>query len=221
MARPVLAIGGVALIGVGAAIGFGWWSPASSSILDSRVGQAITSVRLDVDSSDVRIHAGDVGGTTVHQSFRYRHGTPGDAFQVTGNQLVLAGCGGGCSVDYDVVVPRGTTVSGDGNSGEIRLQGLAATNVTARSGDVTVLDSTGPVNVRADSGRIQVRLSSPQDVTAEADSGDVNVVVPRDRYRVQVTTDSGEQQVGIGDDPAGTHTLHLQADSGRVTLSPA
>lgn len=220
MSRPALAIGGVALIGTGVAIGLGWWWPSSAE-QDSLVESRIDTVRLDVDSGDVAIRVGDVATTTVHQDFRYHGARPDDTFQVNGTELVLNRCEPDCSVDYEVVVPRGTAVTGDAKSGDITIEGLAATDVTVQSGDVRVLDGAGSVKVRSRSGDITVNLATPQNVQAEANSGDVKVVVPQDRYRVQVETRSGDQQIDIPTDPAGTRTLDLRASSGDVRLSPA
>lgn len=220
MSRPALAIGGVALIGAGVAIGLGWWWPSSAE-QDSLVESRIDTVRLDVDSGDVDIRVGDVATTTVHQEFRYHGARPDNAFQVNGTELVLNRCEPDCSVDYEVVVPRGTAVTGEAQSGDITIEGMAATDVTVRSGDVRVLDGAGSVKVQTRSGDITVNLATPQSVQADANSGDVNVVVPQDRYRVQVQTSSGEQQIDIPTDPAGTRTLDLRADSGDVTLSAA
>ncbi|HJQ44827.1 MAG TPA: DUF4097 family beta strand repeat-containing protein [Amycolatopsis sp.] len=218
MARPALAIGGIALIGVGVAIGFGWWSPSTSTV-DRQVAQRIDTVTLDVGSGDVHLRAGDVGTTTIHQRFHYNGSQPGDAFAVTGTRLELRGCGDNCTVDYDVVVPRGTIVTGEANSGDITAQGLAATDVTTRSGEVHVTDAAGPVTVHANSGDISVALARPEDVQANANSGDVKVTVPANRYRLQIQTRSGDQDISVENDPAGTHVLDLQANSGDVKLA--
>lgn len=224
MSRPALAIGGVALIGTGVAIGLGWstgFGWPSSAEQDSLVESRIDTVRLDVDSGDVDIRVGDVATTTVHQEFRYHGARPDDTFQVNGTELVLNRCEPDCSVDYDVVVPRGTAVTGEAKSGDITVEGLAATDVTVQSGDVRVLDGAGSVKVQTSSGDITVNLATPQSVHADANSGDVKVVVPQDHYRVQVQTSSGDQRIDIPTDPASTRTLDLRADSGDVTLTPA
>ena len=224
MGRTALAIGGIALIAVGAAVGFGWstgFGWPSTSTVDRHVAQRIDAVALDVGSGDVHVRAGDVSTTTVHQRFRYSGSHPGDAFTITGTRLELAGCGHDCTVDYDVVVPRGTTMSGQANSGDITAQGLAATDITTRSGEVHVDDAAGPVTVHANSGDITVTLTLPADVRADAKSGDVTVTVPPDRYRVQIETDSGDQDVNIASDPAGTHVLDLRANSGDVKVGPS
>lgn len=220
MGRPALAIGGLALIGAGVAIGFNWWSPSTAES-DHQVAWSVSSVRLDVNSGDVRVTASDVTTTSVHERFHYRHGRPDQAYRLDGAQLVLAGCGDDCTVDYEVVVPRGSTVSGSARSGDLQLGGVVGTDVTSNSGDVRVTEATGPVKVHANSGDIEVSLASPQDVDADANSGNVTVTVPNDRYRVDVRTRSGDQDVAIPTDPTAAHVLDLQANSGDVRVEPA
>jgi hypothetical protein len=220
MARPLLAIGGIALIGIGAAIGLGWWWPTSAQE-DRQVTQRIDTVSLDTNSGDVHIRADNVATTTVHQRFHYNGSRPNDAFRVTGGRLELTGCGHNCSVDYDVVVPRGATVTGTASSGDVTVDAASSIDVTANSGEVRVRDGAGPVKVQANSGDVSVALAAPQDVQVEANSGDVHVVVPQDRYRVQAQTESGEQKINISTDPAAPHLLDLHANSGDVTINPA
>lgn len=220
MGRPALAIGGIALIGAGVAIAVGWWWPTSARE-DRQVTVQVSSVQLDVRSDDVHVRAEDVATTTVHQEFRYHGGKPADAFHVEGGRLVLTGCGSDCSVDYDIVVPRGTTMSGHSTSGDVTVEGLAATDVTTTSGEIHLLDAAGTVQAQASSGDVTVVARVASDVHVETTSGDVQVTVPNDHYRVRIDTSSGDQRIGIPSDPAGTHLLDLQATSGDVSVTPA
>src|SRR5213080_2764944 len=150
MGRPALAIGGIALIGAGAAIAFGWPTPSIATVDDQLTAQ-IHTVRIDVASGDVTIRTGDVSTTMIRQRFNYRHGNrPGNAYQVNGDQLVLSTCGDNCSVDFDVIVPSATAVTGKATSGNINLT------------------DTGPVDVRATSGDVNVSLRTPENVRADA-----------------------------------------------------
>jgi hypothetical protein len=220
MGRPALAIGGIALIGTGIAIGLGWWWPSTADA-DHQVAQRIESVRLDTNSGDIRITAGDVTTASVHERFHYSGSRPDQAYQVDGSQLVLTDCGHDCTVDYQVVVPRGTSVSGSAKSGDVDLDGLAVTDVTSTSGEVRVRAAAGPVTAHANSGDVTVDLASPQNVQVDANSGSVTVTVPTDRYRVQARTNSGDQEIDIVTDPAGPYLLDLEANSGDVKVRSA
>lgn len=231
MARPGLAIGGIALIVAGAAIGFGWWWPSTSEAT-AQVDSKIQRVRLASDSGNVHIRTADVRQSTVVQRFDYRWGEPDQSYSVNGDELVLADCGNWCSVDYDVVVPFGTTVSGDADSGEIVLAGVASANVTADSGSVDVRNVAGPVTVQVSSGN--VRLADLGDavkvvansgsitgtglkgrVEAEADSGDIELTMAA-AQEVKAHADSGEVEVTV---PPGAYRVEGNSDSGNRDIS--
>ncbi|MGC7093432.1 DUF4097 family beta strand repeat-containing protein [Amycolatopsis lurida] len=231
MARPGLAIGGIALIVAGAAIGFGWWWPSTSEAT-AQVTERIQRVRLDSDSGNVHIRTADVQQSTVVQRFDYRWGEPDQSYSVDGDELVLADCGSWCSVDYDVIVPLGTTVSGDADSGEIVLAGVAAADVTADSGSVDVRDVPGPVTVRVSSGDVRLadlggavnvvansgKISGTGlkgRVEAQADSGDVELAMAAPQ-EVKARADSGEVEVTV---PPGAYRVEGDTDSGNRNIS--
>ncbi|WP_199429218.1 DUF4097 family beta strand repeat-containing protein [Qaidamihabitans albus] len=226
MGRAGLAIGGVALIVVGGAIGFGWLWPSTAEATATMESE-IRDVEIDNGSGYVTVRAEDVERATVRQVFRYRWDRPGDAYSVDGDTLVLGGCGGFCSVDYELVVPRGTEVGGENGSGDITLTGVGAVDVHAGSGDVRVTGGSGPVDIDASSGH--VRLSDlAQDVTVRASSGDVTgedlrgkvdveassgdielrLAVPRD---VRASASSGDIELTM---PSGAYRVEGSSDSG-------
>lgn len=235
MQRTSRAIAGIALIGVGVAIATGWWWPSTAEATDE-VREPVGVVEIDDDSGDVSVRADDVSTTTVRQRFRYSFGTPDDGFSLEDGTLRLADCGWQCSVDYDVVVPRGTTVHGKLDSGDLTLDGVAGVQVHADSGTITMrnVDGTvkveadsgdvrghglrGPVEAHADSGDVVLHLAAPDSVTADADSGDVELTVPSASYRVTGSTDSGERTITVPTDPGSPFVLDLSSDSGDVTV---
>lgn len=226
MGRAVRAVGGIALIGAGLAYGAGWlsWSSVDRT---GEVAAEVRRVEIDNDSGDVTIRAGDVRETVVRQHLRYRWDDPGDAYTVDGSTLLLGGCGWGCTVDYDVVVPRGTAVSGAVDSGNVALEGVADVRVEADSGDITLrLDQVEQVFAHADSGDIDLTVEEGAypsaagggPIEAATDSGDITVAVPAGAYRLAVETDSGDRDIGVPQDPAATRVLRLSTDSGDVSV---
>ncbi|EME56786.1 DUF4097 family beta strand repeat-containing protein [Amycolatopsis decaplanina] len=225
MARPLLAIGGIALIGVGVITGLGWWWPSDAEAT-SEVTQPIRSVRIDNDEGGVKIRTGE-GPVRVHQEFEYRWNKPGDAFRVEGDTLVLAGCGTTCEVRYDVVVPAGIPVSGKLDSGALDIAGVSTVDVTVDSGRVEVSDVPGTVKVKADSGRVELK-NIGQDVDVDANSGVIkgerlggNVQAHADSGRIDLAlvkaanvtakSDSGSIEVTV---PAGDYNVTGATDSG-------
>ncbi|OXM70119.1 MULTISPECIES: DUF4097 family beta strand repeat-containing protein [Amycolatopsis] len=223
MRKPALAIGGIALIvaGVGIALNWDWWRISERAELTSTVTQPISAVHVDNNSGDVRIRIEDTATTSVNQVLHYDGDQPGQAFRLAGAQLVLDGCGNDCTVDYEVVVPRGTTVTGEVRSGDFTVYGAASVDLAASSGDIRVQDITGPVTTRTKSGSIDVGLATAQNVHAEAQSGDIRVVVPADRYRVAGETKSGDRSINVVQDPAAPHLLDVRTSSGDATVTHA
>ncbi|GAA3533408.1 DUF4097 family beta strand repeat-containing protein [Amycolatopsis ultiminotia] len=209
MARPLLALGGIVVIGVGVAIAFGW-DVGSSVTRDATVSRQIRGVQLASDSGDVHIRTG-TGPVRVHQKIDYYfRGEPGDAFHVEGDQLVLADCGDNCDADFDVVVPAGVPVTGKSDSGSLDIAGVGSVDVTADSGRAEVADVAGPVTLRLDSGSIDVHNAG--DVKLHSDSG--RVTADGVRGPVDISADSGRVELGLAQ-PAN---VKVKADSGSVEL---
>ncbi|GHF12802.1 lipoprotein [Amycolatopsis deserti] len=225
MRKPALAIGGIALIvvGIGLALGWNWdwWRVSERAEVTSTVTQPVSSVRVDNNSGDVRIRVEDTTTTSVNQVLHYDGDQPGQAFRLTGDQLVLDGCGDDCTADYEVVVPRGTTVTGEVRSGDLTVYGAASVDLSASSGDIHVENATGPITARTRSGRIEIDLATAQNVIAEAQSGDVRVVVPADRYRVTGETNSGDRSIDVVQDPSAPYLLDVTTSSGDATVTHA
>ncbi len=107
----------------------------------------------------------------------WRNGDP--AYRRDGDTLVLTGCRG-CSVDDELVVPRGTAVSGNSGSGDVVMQGVTEVDVELGSGNVRVRDVSGPVDARTGSGEVTlVRVAGPVDVESELDTSSGDIAVRR------------------------------------------
>ncbi|MEV7552324.1 DUF4097 family beta strand repeat-containing protein [Amycolatopsis sp. NPDC089917] len=225
MARPLLALGGIALIGVGVLTGLGWWWPSDAEAT-AELTQQIKNVRVDNEDGAVKIRTGS-GPAKVQQKFEYRWNKPGDAYRVEGDTLVLAGCGAGCEVAYDVTVPAGIPVSGKVDSGAVEIAGVPTVDITVDSGRVDVNDVPGTVKVKADSGRVELK-NIGQDVDVHAGSGAItgerlggNVEARADSGRIDLElvkaanvtakSDSGSIEVTV---PAGDYDVTGTTDSG-------
>ncbi len=225
MARPLLAIGGIALIGVGVLTGLGWWWPSDASAT-TELTQSIKSVRVENDSGALKIRSGG-GQAVVRQDFSYRWNKPGDAYRVEGDTLVLAGCGDHCEVDYDVTVPAGVPVTGRVDSGAVDIAGVSTVDIKVDSGRVEVRDVPGTVKVKADSGRVELK-NIGQDVDIQASSGAIkgerlggNVKADANSGRIELElvkgadvtarTDSGSIEVKV---PSGDYNVTGTTDSG-------
>ena len=140
--------------------------------------------------------------------------------------IVLTGCRG-CSVDYELVVPRGTAVSGDGGSGTVVVQGVGEVDVELGFGDIRVREVSGAVGARTGSGEVTlVHVAGPVDVqsssgsisgsglsgpvVADTSSGDVVLKLTR-AQEVRASTSSGDVDLTV---PAGRYRVDTGDDEG-------
>lgn len=118
------------------------------------------------------------------------------------------------NIDGDVVAKAESgTVDANGVRGEFTVE--------ANSGRVEAHDIGGPAQVKTSSGEVELELATAQDVTVDADSGNVEVTVPDGAYQVSTNADSGNVDSEIDNDPSGEHRLDLRTDSGNITVSAA
>ncbi|SFW55514.1 DUF4097 family beta strand repeat-containing protein [Amycolatopsis australiensis] len=230
MARPLLALGGIVLIGVGLATAFGWgWGSDFENT--KTLSETIRSVKLEGDSGSVKIRTGS-GPAKVREKVNYHwRSKPGDTFyRVDGDQLVLTDCGNNCSVDFEVVVPSGVPVTGRMDSGGLDVAGVASVDVEADSGHARIEDVAGLVKLRLQSGGIDLRdvgavqlhadsggikgigVRGPVDVTSESGSVEFTLTEAND---VKVRADSGSVDVEV---PGGPYRVVGGSDSGHRSI---
>jgi DUF4097 and DUF4098 domain-containing protein YvlB len=211
MARPLLALGGIVLIGVGLATALGWGWGSDFRHTDT-VSQTIRSVKLEGDSGSVRIRTGSAP-STVHEevSYHWRSRPAGPFYRVDGDQLVLTSCGTNCSVDFEVVVPEGVPVTGKVDSGALDIAGVSSVDVQSDSGGARVEDVSGAVKLRLDSGSIDLR--NVGSVQLQSDSG--SITGDDVRGPVDVTASSGSVEFEL----AQANDVKVHADSGSIELT--
>ncbi|MER7667208.1 DUF4097 family beta strand repeat-containing protein [Kitasatospora sp. NPDC096128] len=205
---------------------------------DATVSDKVTAIKLDNSSGDVTVHGkSGTGGVSVHRKITYHSGKPGTTTRVDGGTLVLGGCGHNCSVDYTVELPAGLPISGSTSAGGIHLSQVGEVSVRTDSGDISVDQATGTVDVRTNNGeikgtslkgdRIQAKTDNgginltpgkAQDIKATTSNGEIHVTVPTGSYHVSAGTDIGEKHIGVQNDPNGRYKLDLGTDIGDITV---
>jgi Putative adhesin len=133
--------------------------------------------------------------------------------------------------DVDVQIDSGNievdgatgTVTLRADSGNIEMSDVASTvRVTVSSGNIEGRNLRGAQTVlETDSGSIDVSMPGTGDLTASANSGNVQVRLPDRCCRILTSADSGRVDMDVQQDPASTHLVDLKTDSGNIDVRAA
>lgn len=232
----VVGTGAAVVAGLGLLGACGWDIAKEEAIDETKVTDEFTSVLFDNSSGNVFIRTGDE--PSVSRVVHHDDEPPGASHRVEDGVLILDACPvDDCWIDYEVVVPAGVTVNGAVGSGDVEVAGAGAANIQAGSGNVTLRDVDGAVNVdirsgdadlfgiggraqvTAASGNVTVRLADPADVRVEARSGNIDVAVPAGDYEVDASAGSGDVDNTIDSVEGAAHRVELHASSGDVMVA--
>jgi len=161
---------------------------------DHVVAETFTSVRVRTGSGNIAIrYQHGLTETKIHRKVEHAKDSrpTGVSHRIEGSALVLETCGSHCTIDYEIAVPSSSiTVRGENvGSGDATIEGLAAVDYQARSGDITVRDIAGDVKLSTGSGTFRATAVKGT-VTANLGSGDV--FLDQLNGKVLVNTRSGD-----------------------------
>lgn len=204
-------------------------SPSFSGCYDAErhteqldVTQAVSSVRVDVGSGDVRVQGAGVADVSVSARVEGPENHLGSSLD--GDVLTLFDdCHEQhCSVDVRAVVPTGVDVELHTGSGDIDVSRLLGALVLhTGSGDVSGADLAAvELSAQTGSGDISLEVNGPaKNVTLETGSGDVALGVPAGSYRLSVSTGSGVRRLnGVANDDGAHGSIRIRTGSGDVTI---
>jgi len=171
----------------------------------------ITDIVLSGGGGDITVSSAPVTETTIRRVIRQAT-NPGKPYQLQGTTLTLdTVCGMHCSVSYEIKTPPGVKVHGQLGSGDVHLDSVADTDLQLTSGDLTVTNASGPVQIHATSGDIHVN-DAKSSVKVQSTSGDVEALNAGGPVDVRVT--SGDVQVSL----AAPNSVTAHTTSGDVTV---
>lgn len=197
-------------------------------------GVAVLS--LDLGASDVEVRSGPGDRIALTRLVR---GSPEISEEVDADTATVSSrCPalnlGRCSIDYEIVVPRGVRVVAKSGAGDVTVHGVADVEVeassgnvrvsgpsdrarlTTASGDVTVSGGSARLDLRARSGDVRATGLTARRVTATTGSGDVEVAFTRAPTTVHASADSGDATVRV---PGGaSYRVDAVTDSGDRTV---
>ncbi|HEY7484523.1 MAG TPA: DUF4097 family beta strand repeat-containing protein [Streptosporangiaceae bacterium] len=109
-------------------------------------------------------------------------------------------------------------------SGSVRAESVGGqTDLHASSGDIIATGIQGGT-LQADTGSGSIRLKfsgPPSSVRAVTGSGDVFIMLPDGEYRIDPSTGSGDQHIGIDSNPNAAATVFAKTGSGSIRIEPS
>jgi hypothetical protein len=190
---------------------------------------ALDSVVLDLgDASVVIARGGRRAAVDVRRTERYAFGHAAETrrWVEAGTFHVRSRCPRtvlhSCSVRYRVVGPDNVPVDVRTTSGSVRLEGYrGSARVTTGSGTIAVGAFCGSfLQARSESGRIAAAADCAlQQLSVRSTTGDVHVVVPPGRYRLDAETAAGKRTItGVTEAADVPFTLQALSSSGNVVV---
>ncbi|MGR6922676.1 DUF4097 family beta strand repeat-containing protein [[Actinomadura] parvosata] len=204
--------------------------PSNEESTSYQVTDKVTKLQLKSNAGEAVITETDGTAVRVTETLHWRGDSnkPKPEHKVEGEALfVTYGCPsnwGSCSVDYKIEIPKGLPVDLDAGSGNLTLRDLTGEiDVHVGSGDLDAA-GLGGKKVRADAGSGNIELtyvSAPDAAELKTGSGDIVLNVPDGAYDVKTDVGSGDAEVTVKKDTASAHKLTLTAGSGDITVKPA
>lgn len=195
--------------------------PAEAASDGKPITAPVSVVKFDIPTGGVHVRVEDGAPVSVRRELKFSGTKPvGDSHHVAGNALVLNGCGDGCAVNYDVVLPAALPVSGHVGTGSVVLDRAASADVRTTTGGIDLRGVRGAVRAEAQTGDVRTAQTEPGSVYAAAQTGAVTVAVPPSAYRVTADAQTGHVDLRIPDTPSAANTVEAHAGTGSVTVTP-
>jgi hypothetical protein len=181
----------------------GWWCSVEYDVVlpaavpvEGHVGSGDVLV-AGMRSVRVEVGSGGIEATGIQRSVDARTGSGSVAVRdARGPVQVRSGSG---RIELDSI---GGDLRARTGSGSIQGDGIAGERVQARSS----------------SGGVDLGLTGPREADLSTGSGQIEVTVPPDRYRVDTESGSGEVDVEVAQDPSADKHLDLATGSGNIRV---
>jgi putative adhesin len=143
-----------------------------------------------------------------------------------------------CDVSFRLEVPRTTAVRLSDGTGDVHAENLEGrAELRSGTGDLHVTGMAGPLRLHTDTGDVHVEAPAsdisvqtatgnidvvatrPRTIRAQADTGDIALVVPDLTYAVDARSDTSDEIVDVRVDGASPRTLQAHSETGDVVVS--
>lgn len=201
---------------------------------DYRISTPVDRLSVRVDTGDVQVIGTDAPDVLVHEVLKYSPNRKPTTSREVVDGTLTAGyhCPHQrswrehhCEVSYRIQVPRGTEVTAEAGTGDLRVRGLSGVvRLTDATGDVEATAMTShDVRASTETGDVRLRLAAvPDSVRGTAATGDVWITVPAGHpYRVDAGTDTGSTHVAVPDTPSAPSAITAHTNTGSVRVTTA
>ncbi|MEV4707038.1 DUF4097 family beta strand repeat-containing protein [Actinoplanes sp. NPDC049316] len=204
----VTAAAATALTGCGGGIG-------ARLTYDDTEKVKVTEIVVSGNSGDVAVTAAAIDETRIRRIVRSNGADPDVSYKLTGTTLTIdTSCGRECRVSYEIEAPTGVAVRGGVHSGSLNLTGVASTDVSVTSGDITLQGVTGQATAKATSGSITASaLTGP--ATFDVSSGDIEATDLTGGGAIKAEASSGNVDLRLAQ-PA---SVTARATSGNIDVA--
>ncbi|MFF7749731.1 DUF4097 family beta strand repeat-containing protein [Streptomyces sp. NPDC007971] len=246
IARKVFLTGTVLVLGGAALVGCVGRGPTHTETKQLSFHHRIDRIEFDLDSGNITLTRGEQGQVGIGRTLTWTDDRPVFKEEWQGNVLrITSKCDGRhCSADYKVQLPSSVQVDASTEAGVISTQAVQGDQqLKTDSGDIRVTDAAGRLSASVKSGNITADglasasasatsqagnlsmgfVRAPAQVTARAQSGNVNVKVPHtgQQYRVQADTDAGQKSVKVAQSSTGQGAITAHSDAGNIDIDYA
>lgn len=201
----LVAVSAVVVTAVALAIAI-WWALSSERRVTSySVRGPLSAISLDLGDADAEIVGGrDEPVVEVRRTDRFAFDQSADNRRaVSGGVLRLRSrCAsailGACSATYRLIVPNNVPIAVRSGSGDVQIAGFrGSARIETRTGDIAASSFCGfRLQARADRGDVSATAAcAPERLELRSRTGDVEVVVPPGRYRIDADSDEGSRTV--------------------------
>ncbi|MET8865349.1 DUF4097 family beta strand repeat-containing protein [Nonomuraea sp. NPDC004580] len=203
--------------------------PNNEDTVSYEVTDKVATLRLVSRSGDAVVTETGGGGIRVVETLHWRgDDKPQPEHRVNGQELfVTYDCPsewGSCSVDYKIEVPKGLRLNLEAGSGNLTLRdSTGEIDLNAGSGDVDAAGLAGKkLNAELGSGNIELKYAAaPEDVRLKTGSGDISLHVPDQAYAVDSEVGSGDLALDVKQDKGAPNKISVTAGSGDIAVSPS
>jgi hypothetical protein len=188
-----------------------------------------THVELAFDGLDVLILPGKDGEIAVDGQLTWSLSKPelderwdGRTLHLTAADCPPIAVGPPCTVHYTLRVPPGSAITATIRSGDLTVRDTSGDlDLSAGGGDVAATDiRSSRVSIRTSSGDIGLRFThEPEQVETTTNRGNITIGVPS-HTTYNLTVEASEPGIDVPHDPTARHAITAHTDTGKVRIQP-